>query len=243
MLQFSYRVRVAENTLPAGELLRVRATDADGGAFGRVEYRLAADSDLLAIDPDTGAVRLERTLDRETEREIRVLIFAVDRGRPPRFGFANLTILVDDANDSPPVCARSKHIARLVEDAPNNALVTCIGATDADVGRNAALVYSLAAATRLSRRRSGRGGDDDDGDDDDEQLPFRVDRESGCVFTRLDRPLASAARSSYDFNVTVSGGGGGDPKRHFERLAFCRSSILVRRRSQLRAPCASKSFA
>jgi hypothetical protein len=35
------------------------------GRNGRVEFRLAVETDLLSVDPDLGKVRAERALDRE----------------------------------------------------------------------------------------------------------------------------------------------------------------------------------
>ena len=46
-------------------MLRLKAIDPDWGQNGRVEYRMAVETDLLSVDPDTGLVRAERPLDRE----------------------------------------------------------------------------------------------------------------------------------------------------------------------------------
>lgn len=65
---------------------------------GRIEYRLAVETDTISVDPDSGLVRLERALDREQQDKHRFLLMAVDRGQPPKIAFTNLTIVVDDLN-------------------------------------------------------------------------------------------------------------------------------------------------
>ncbi|KAI6227030.1 hypothetical protein M3Y95_00683900 [Aphelenchoides besseyi] len=179
--KFAYRVHVTENTVPSDELLRLHAEDADHGANGRVEYRLAVEIDFVSIDPDSGSLRLEKALDREAQPEIKFLVFAVDRGQPPRFGFANVTLVVDDQNDSPPQCGREVHESHVLEDAPNNQLVMCMAAFDADVGQSSKLQFAINT-----------------------EIPFRIDRESGCIFTNLTRPLDYEIQSAYEFSVTVN---------------------------------------
>jgi hypothetical protein len=62
---FAYRVALREGNPPGQELLRLKATDPDWGQNGHVEYRLAIETELISVDPDSGRVRAERTLDRE----------------------------------------------------------------------------------------------------------------------------------------------------------------------------------
>lgn len=178
--QYSYVVRVAENTIPSDELLRLKANDLDSGSNGRVEYRLAVETDTIFVDPDTGSVRLERALDREQQDTHQFLVMAVDRGKPPKFGFANLTLIVEDKNDNAPVC--SQHLAKLAEDSPNGQLVLCMAASDADLNENARLEFSM----------------------DENDVPFRIDQQTGCIFTNLSKPLDFEIQSTYGFNVTVS---------------------------------------
>lgn len=158
----------------------MKANDLDSGSNGRVEYRLAVETDTIFVDPDTGSVRLERALDREQQDTHQFLVMAVDRGKPPKFGFANLTLIVEDKNDNAPVC--SQHLAKLAEDSPNGQLVLCMAASDADLNENARLEFSM----------------------DENDVPFRIDQQTGCIFTNLSKPLDFEIQSTYGFNVTVS---------------------------------------
>lgn len=154
----------------------------DNGANGRVEYRLAIETDTIFVDPDSGSVRLERALDREQQDKHQFLLMAVDRGKPPKFAFTNLTLLVEDTNDNSPVCGKPLHSAKLFEDAPSGQLVLCMASSDMDLGENAKLEYSMS----------------------DEDNMFRIDRQSGCIFTNLTKPLDYEIQNTHGFNVTVS---------------------------------------
>jgi len=116
----SYRVRVKENNAPGLELLQLRAEDRDIGRNGKVEYKLATDNDgMLAIDPDTGVLRLDKSLDREQFSTVshdssttiltssyRILAIASDRGQPSKVTFVNIELHLEDENDNAPRCLR-----------------------------------------------------------------------------------------------------------------------------------------
>lgn len=55
-----------------------------------------------------------------------------------------MTVIVDDANDNDPQFFRSAYTAQIPEDAPLDTSVLAVQASDADVGINARIVYSLA---------------------------------------------------------------------------------------------------
>lgn len=181
-------------------MIQLRANDADIGQNGRVEYQIAVDTDnLVSIDPDTGVVRLEKLLYREIIssktnfgiqpfeliNKIDFLVMALDHGTPSRIGFANFTINLIDVNNNSPYCFDVLHNANLFEDAPNNQLVTCLGASDIDDGINAKLFFELI-------------------NDKFEKIPFRVDNASGCIFVDADTPLDFEKVSTYNFTIKVS---------------------------------------
>lgn len=55
-----------------------------------------------------------------------------------------MTIFVDDENDNDPRFSQSKYTASIPEDVPIDTEVLVVQATDADVGINSRIVYSLA---------------------------------------------------------------------------------------------------
>ncbi|KAI1730641.1 cadherin domain-containing protein [Ditylenchus destructor] len=199
----AYFIDVIENNAAGLELARLKATDKDiGNKNGKVEYRLAVDTgDMLSLDPDTGVLRLEKSLDRErdslreisskenrvlraVDRGITVLAMAVDRGSPARIGFVNITIRVIDSNDNAPRCLKSVQKASLLEDSPNGQLVACLSAEDPDMGLNALLNYSIETK--------------------DGNVPFRIDSSTGCVFVHTKKPLDYEKTPFYNFSIRVS---------------------------------------
>ncbi|CAD5234633.1 unnamed protein product [Bursaphelenchus xylophilus] len=194
----NYYIRIKEDTLIEGELARVKAIDEDSGANGRVEYRLAIETDLVSVDPDTGAFRLERPLDREIQPFFTFPVLAIDRGTPPRHTSCNVTINLEDINDNSPVCLKEIHEVHVYEDLPNGALITCLAVNDIDDGDNAKLIYKM-----------------------DKDMPFAIDAESGCLMSKLNEPLDFEDVDEYKFNVTVSDRG------HPQRSTRCPVIIRI----------------
>ncbi|KHJ77698.1 cadherin domain protein [Oesophagostomum dentatum] len=128
--QHWYRLHVSEDTKVGTVLLKLTATDDDGGDNARIGYRLAGgDEDHVKIDEKTGELTLARPLDREANSVLRHAVIAFDHGAPSQISAVNLTIEVDDV--------------RIPEDYPDGALVGCVAATDPDVGANARLRFSI----------------------------------------------------------------------------------------------------
>ncbi|EDW39583.1 GL15355 [Drosophila persimilis] len=138
----------------------------------------------FSIDARSGELSC-RPLDREQHARYTLQVQASDRGQPTsRQGHCNITVLVEDQNDNAPRFDLPKYVASVAEDAPLGASVVRIKATDADLGVNARLVYSLANET---------------------QWQFAIDSKSGLITTvgKLDREL----QSSYSFMVLATDGG------------------------------------
>ncbi|KAE9554056.1 hypothetical protein FO519_002752 [Halicephalobus sp. NKZ332] len=183
----NYFSEIFENAEAGIELLRVRAIDKDPGKFGKVEYILGIESDLISIDPDTGVVKTEKSFDREISPkngEFHFLLAAFDRADPSRFGFTNLTVKVADQNDNVPQCLNEIQEFKVLEDAPRGQLIGCLAASDADEGPNAEFFFNLIKTVP--------------------KVPFRVDSASGCLFLDSTVPLSADRHSRYSFNVTVS---------------------------------------
>ncbi|CAD5229179.1 unnamed protein product [Bursaphelenchus okinawaensis] len=183
----NYYVRIKEEQIPDGELLRLKAVDEDSGANGRVEYRIAVETELASVDPDTGAFRIERALDRELQPSYTFQILAIDRGLPPQYSMCNVTVILEDVNDNAPSCLKTEHDVRIYEDIPSGVMMMCVAATDSDHGLNGKLKYG----TTDSR--------------------FTVDSESGCIFTMSE---SYEEHAEYRFNVTVTDHG--DPQKSTE---------------------------
>ncbi|VDO06602.1 unnamed protein product [Rodentolepis nana] len=119
------------------------------------------------------------SFDREQLSELFVALTCQDSGQPPQTTRVDIKLLILDKNDNKPMFKHNPMIARIKENAPVGVNVYRLEAFDADVGKNAALVYSI----------SGEGAEN-----------FKVDPYSGLVTTAttLDREIVAR------FNLMVA---------------------------------------
>lgn len=158
-----YPLAVPENNEP--EVIHtVAATDKDIGANGVITYSITSgnNGNKFSIDSTTGKLTA-RTLDRETQAKYHLTITAFDHGSPVALqGSCNITIIVEDQNDNDPVFDTGHYSAVIAEDALIDTSVIKVRATDADLGFNKRIVYSLA---------------------NESQGLFRIDNKTGIIFT------------------------------------------------------------
>uniref|UniRef100_A0A8D3DRM0 Protocadherin Fat 4 n=1 Tax=Scophthalmus maximus TaxID=52904 RepID=A0A8D3DRM0_SCOMX len=140
-----YTVNVQENleSLPKN-ILQVVARDDDQGANSQLSYMLSGGNDEGAFSlSSSGQLSLTRTLDREARGKYVLLVTATDSGSPPLSGTGTVTVLVDDENDNVPVFPSSAFHTTITEDAPTGTDVLLVNSSDADVGVNGVVSYSL----------------------------------------------------------------------------------------------------
>uniref|UniRef100_A0A3B3VZY9 Cadherin domain-containing protein n=1 Tax=Poecilia latipinna TaxID=48699 RepID=A0A3B3VZY9_9TELE len=105
------------------------AHDADMGQNDVQRYVLEKnDNFILSADSKRVQLQLENNLDREKQKEINLLLTAID---------------VLDANDNAPVFTQAVYKARVQENAPPETLVITVSATDADEGVNGDVIYDF----------------------------------------------------------------------------------------------------
>ncbi len=142
----------------------VVATDRDSGPNGEITYSITGGNaeNKFSIDLHTGQLS-SRPLDREVKDRYFLIITAQDRGTPsPRQGFCNITVTVEDENDSDPRFSQSRYTASLAENVLPDTVVLTVQATDMDRGNNAKITYSLTNET---------------------QWLFKIDNETGVITT------------------------------------------------------------
>ncbi|XP_030594964.1 protocadherin Fat 4 [Archocentrus centrarchus] len=140
-----YTVNVQENleNLPKN-ILQVVARDDDQGANGQLSYMLSGGNDEGAFTlSSSGQLSLTETLDREVQEKYILLVTATDSGTPSLSGTGTVTILVDDVNDNVPIFTSSTFHTTIMEDAPTGTDVLLVNSSDADVGVNGVISYSL----------------------------------------------------------------------------------------------------
>ncbi|XP_067455359.1 protocadherin gamma-A4-like isoform X29 [Thunnus thynnus] len=143
----SFEIR--ESADKGARFLLTEAYDADIGTNTVQRYNLQ-NNEHFTIDVDTGGsgrkhseLVLVKELDREQEKEIKLLLTAIDGGSPQRSGTATIHITVLDANDNAPVFSQAVYKASVPENAPLDTLVVRVSATDADAGPNGDIIYNF----------------------------------------------------------------------------------------------------
>ncbi|XP_045887419.1 protocadherin gamma-A11-like [Micropterus dolomieu] len=120
------------------------AHDADIGQNAVQRYNLQKnDNFILAVDSNKVELVLENTLDREKQRELNLLLTALDGGSPQRSGTVVIHVTVLDANDNAPVFNQAVYKTSLPENSPSDTIVISVSATDADEGVNGDVTYQF----------------------------------------------------------------------------------------------------
>ncbi|XP_064457801.1 protocadherin Fat 3-like [Ornithodoros turicata] len=124
----------------------LRAVDEDRGKNGAVDYALITQKDQnlpFHVDVHTGELFATGILDRETKKDYRFQILALDNGEPPQNSTVNVTITVEDVNDEKPRFFTDPYLAQIPENLDPGQKVTQIRAFDPDTGENGLVFYKL----------------------------------------------------------------------------------------------------
>uniref|UniRef100_A0A8C6M1X7 Cadherin domain-containing protein n=1 Tax=Nothobranchius furzeri TaxID=105023 RepID=A0A8C6M1X7_NOTFU len=140
---------ISESAVKGAKFLLAEARDADIGQNAVQSYKLQ-NNKHFSINVNTevsgrkySELVLVRELDREEEREIKLVLTALDGGAPQRSGTAVVHVTVLDANDNAPVFSQEIYKASLPENSPLDTLVVRVSATDADEGPNGEVIYTF----------------------------------------------------------------------------------------------------
>ncbi|XP_029918458.1 protocadherin beta-16-like [Myripristis murdjan] len=141
-------IEISESADRGARFLIEEAHDADVGQNLVQSYNLKHnDNFILAINGNTLELVLDKELDREQQREISLLLTALDGGSPQRSGTVVIHVTVLDANDNAPVFSQSVYEASLPENSPLDTVVIKVSATDADEGVNGDVTYDFGHVT------------------------------------------------------------------------------------------------
>ncbi|MED6240806.1 hypothetical protein ATANTOWER_028437, partial [Ataeniobius toweri] len=144
-----YLLNISESVPPGERYLLPIAEDADVGSYAVKSYKLDKNEHFSLDVQSTGEhglsaeLVLDTALDREKQPVLKLVLTALDGGKPGRSGTLQIHVLVIDANDNTPVFSKSLYKVRANENtAPGTALIK-INATDLDEGMNGKIVYSF----------------------------------------------------------------------------------------------------
>lgn len=187
-LRAPYKVQISEGSSSGSQVVRMYTSDADEGLNGDVFYTLAAGNEegRFYIDEATGQITLARNLDRETTSKYTLTVVAYDAGMNERLSSsATVTVDVLDENDNAPEFTQTDSRISVKETTPVNTELIQFRATDADLGVNSEVVFSIGAGNRRDT--------------------FHVDPATGTLY--LHKPLDYEELGFYQLNVTASDGG------------------------------------
>ena len=149
---------------------------------GMLQYRLDPSSTLFSVD-DSGRLSFTRQLDRETQSSYAFTLIVRDSCVGCSLSVSTtVRITVEDENDNAPVFSLTHDTLQVSEDLPQNTAVAEYRATDADVGTNANIEYSLSP----------------------DNIPFTLSM-TGTL--SLTGPIDFETRQSYSVTITASNPG------------------------------------
>ncbi|XP_049330767.1 protocadherin alpha-3-like [Astyanax mexicanus] len=144
------RLEIWESALPGARFQLQAAQDPDSGSNSIQNYRLSH-NDHFRLEvkdrDDDGKIPLlllQKPLDREITKKIKLIITAVDGGKPPRSGTMAINVDVLDINDNAPVFTKDIYTVMVNENVPKGSIVVQVNATDSDEGLNGEIVYSMS---------------------------------------------------------------------------------------------------
>ncbi|XP_051553299.1 uncharacterized protein LOC127440626 [Myxocyprinus asiaticus] len=184
-----YSATVPEMANIGTSIIQVTASDADDPTYGnsaRLVYTLVQGQPHFSVDPQTGILRTAvPDLDREAQNQYLVVLQAKDMGGHlgGLSGTTTVTVRLTDVNDNPPHFTQSSWLFSISELAVTGAEVGRISATDADLGDNAKLEYTIL---------DGESGD-----------TFNITVANQEAVIILNKAVDYESRSSYSFSVEV----------------------------------------
>ena len=180
----TYFAPVAETTATGTSVLTVKAVDdRDFGSNAEIEYFIQAGngSNYLAIHRYSGEITLINPVGRLTSQSLYLRVKAQDRGSPPKFAFADVTIPIAPTNNYAPQFTSSVFSVEIPENKQVGSVIATVTATDRDVGPNGQVSFYIT------------GGDADN--------EFSIDESLGHI--RVQKPLDFETTKVHKLTVTA----------------------------------------
>ncbi|XP_065131400.1 protocadherin beta-15-like [Paramisgurnus dabryanus] len=143
------KFEIQESADKGSRYLLEEAHDADIGVNSVQSYTLQNNDNFIlnvltkANGRKYGELVLNKELDREQQKEVTLILTAVDGGTPPKSGTVAIHVTVLDNNDNAPVFSQAVYKVSLPENSLVDTVVVTVSATDADEGQNGAVTYEF----------------------------------------------------------------------------------------------------
>lgn len=150
-----YKARALED-LPVGTVVAwLETQDPDLGLGGQVRYSLANDyNGWFEIDRTSGAIRLNKELDYETQQFYNLTVKAKDKGRPVSLlsvTFVEIEVLDVNENLHTPYFSHFALTGLVKENARIGTALLQVSANDEDTGRDGEVQYTINDGSGLGR--------------------------------------------------------------------------------------------
>ncbi|XP_033990012.1 protocadherin alpha-3-like isoform X9 [Trematomus bernacchii] len=184
-------LEISESALPGARFQLQGAQDPDSDMFSIQQYKLSQNDHFRLEVKDRGedgkipVLYLHKSLDKETARSHRLLLTAVDGGKPAKSGNMRIIVHVLDVNDNMPVFAKDSYAAVLNENAPIGTVAMQVNATDLDDDLNGEVIYSFGNNVNDKLRKL-----------------FDVDAKTGEIIVKGE--IDFEAKDRYDIDIKAS---------------------------------------
>ncbi|XP_056442399.1 protocadherin-23 [Gadus chalcogrammus] len=145
-----YHSQVSEDSLAGTSLVQISAHDPDMGVNGLVHYEIISGNGKghLGLDPNSGVISVNGSLDYEEESKYTLTVRASDGGisEDRKVAFAVVFVTVLDENDNTPYFMFATVNCSVSENLPAFSPVCSVFAIDHDSGAYGRLTYSVLSA-------------------------------------------------------------------------------------------------
>lgn len=197
----NYTIEIPESAIVGSRFQIEGAHDLDVGMNSLQSYKLnhnqylRLETEEFGEDGKVPFLVLQRHLDREDIAQHWLQLTASDGGKPSKSGTINLTVVVSDINDNPPVCSKQKYTVSIKENAPVGTFLVMVNASDADAGANGEIEYSIRSKFRgLSSE------------------PFDLDSKTGKL--KVKSELDFEEKKIYEIKIVAADKGAGSLSTH-----------------------------
>ncbi|XP_056592755.1 protocadherin beta-16-like isoform X17 [Triplophysa dalaica] len=145
-----FRFEISESAVPGASFMLGRAFDPDVGQNALQSYSLKPpDKFRLELHSQADGAKnvemiLQKTLDRETQSTLTLLLEAFDGGDPVLSGTVRIHVTVLDINDNAPVFKQKMYKTTIAENEAKGTILTVVSASDADEGSNSIVTYYMS---------------------------------------------------------------------------------------------------